>query len=375
MKCCLLLLALLASPVFAIPQLISLDGYLTNSTGSARNGSFSFNFTLYSASGSALWTETQTLTVSSGKLNALLGSVSALTLPFDQDYYLGINVNADGEMSPRYRIASSAYAYTANTANTAKALAPGNVNITGDANITGDFNYGCPNTSTNQMVKAGYFCIDKYEAYLVSGSLGNVNGNDTTAVAGSKPGVDPLASITWFQAQQACSNAGKRLCTNGEWQNAVAGTPDPGAIGSSTSCNVASNAGTGPYADASGTPANTGAHSSCVSRWGAYDMVGNVWEWTADWATEPGWNGVVSYWPVDKGSDGYWHGGKQDSTEPARGLDGSYKTYGDGAESHMPAAFIRGGSWDTGANAGSFALYVSNAPSPPGASIGLRCCK
>jgi len=110
-------LALLSSGVFAFPSLLSLDGFLTNSSGSALDGSFSFVFSLYNVSsgGSALWSESQTLAVSSGKLNALLGSVSALNLPFDQDYYLGINVNADGEMSPRYRIASSAYSYTART--------------------------------------------------------------------------------------------------------------------------------------------------------------------------------------------------------------------------------------------------------------------
>ena len=111
----LLLFLLLVSPVFAFPSLLSLDGYLTNSSGAALNGSYSFVFALYNVSsgGSALWTESQTIAVSSGKLNALLGSVTALSLPFDQDYYLGVKVSTDSEMSPRYRIASSAYAYTA----------------------------------------------------------------------------------------------------------------------------------------------------------------------------------------------------------------------------------------------------------------------
>ncbi len=118
-------LLLLASYSFAIPQLLSLDGFLTDTSGTALNGSFSFVFTLYTVSsgGSALWSETQALTVSSGKLNALLGSVSALTLPFDQDYYLGVKVSNDSEMSPRYRIASAAYAYSASYADTAKNLA------------------------------------------------------------------------------------------------------------------------------------------------------------------------------------------------------------------------------------------------------------
>src|SRR5262249_46574819 len=50
--------------------------------------------------------------------------------------------------------------------------------------------------------------------------------NDIYAV--SVPGVIPSASITWFQAQQGCTNASKRLPSNAEWQAAVAGTPDPG---------------------------------------------------------------------------------------------------------------------------------------------------
>lgn len=348
---------LLVSPVFAFPQLLSIDGYLTNSSGSARNGSYPFVFGLYTApsGGSALWTETQTLAVSSGKLNALLGSVTALNLPFDQDYYLGVNVNSDGEMLPRYRISASAYAYTA------KALAPG------DVNVTGDFNYGCPNTSTNQMVKVGSFCIDKYEAHIASGSLGNANGNDTTAVAGSKPGVDPQGAITWFQAEQACLNAGKRLCSNQEWQGAVAGTPDPGATGSSTSCNVASNTGSGTYADASGTPANTGAHTACVSRWGVYDLVGNVGEWVADWGQagmtwETASGQTAAPWPAGYGSDLTWNVNGQVSNGTAN-VNGA------------PGAFVRGGSWENGADAGSFALALQSAPSRSYPGFGFRCCK
>jgi len=115
----LLLFLLFASQAFAFPNLLSLDGYLTNSSGSPLDGSFSFNFSLYNQSGSALWSEAQTLTVSSGKLNALLGSSTALNLPFDQDYYLGVKVGTDSEMSPRFRVASSAYSYAA------KSLVPG----------------------------------------------------------------------------------------------------------------------------------------------------------------------------------------------------------------------------------------------------------
>jgi hypothetical protein len=87
------------------------------------------------------------------------------------------------------------------------------------------------------------------------------NGNDCKdeIFAVSIPGVIPSQFATWFQAQQACANTRKRLPTNAEWQMTAAGTPDgPPCIVSAT--------GPGPI----GT-------EGCVSTWGAFDMVGNLW--------------------------------------------------------------------------------------------------
>ncbi|MFA5246980.1 MAG: hypothetical protein WC408_03795 [Candidatus Micrarchaeia archaeon] len=38
-------------------------------------------------------------------------------------------------------------------------------------------------------------------------------------------------------------------------------------------------------------------------------------------------------------------------------------------------AFLRGGDWDDGADAGAFALYLSYAPSGTGTAIGFRCSR
>ena len=107
--------------------------------------------------------------------------------------------------------------------------------------------------------------------------------NDIYAV--SLPSVIPAANITWFQAQEACANAGKRLPTSAEWQVGANGTPDPGPDDRATTCNTANNA----------TTVLTGSRSACVSARKAADMVGNVAEWVADWvplSTEcPGWAG------------------------------------------------------------------------------------
>src|SRR5439155_21115990 len=77
---------------------------------------------------------------------------------------------------------------------------------------------------------------------------------------------------TWFQAVAACRNAGRRLLSNVEWQAAALGTPDPGAAPGSEDCNTKS----------AGTDL-TGARAQCVSNVGAFDLVGNVWEWVAEW--------------------------------------------------------------------------------------------
>jgi formylglycine-generating enzyme required for sulfatase activity len=94
----------------------------------------------------------------------------------------------------------------------------------------------------------------------------------------------PATDITWFQAQEACANASKRLPTNAEWQVGANGTPDPGPDNGTTDCNTAS---------VDGVPSLTGARTSCVSARGAFDMVGNLAEWVADWVPGttncPGW--------------------------------------------------------------------------------------
>jgi formylglycine-generating enzyme required for sulfatase activity len=221
------------------------------------------------------------------------------------------------------------------------------------------------NGPSDVMVKVGPLCVDKYEASIwefadATGTAYGVfagqaaypagfvaNGNWTTAVyAVSKAGVLPSTSVTWFQAQQACALSGKRLLTNAEWQMAAANTPD------STSCNVSS-----------GVVANTGSFASCVSNWNVNDMVGNVWEWVADWI-----QGSATTWAPSTGYAGTDYGNDF--------MLGTNPAYYQGANStNFPSVPIRGGNWGNGTSAGVFALYADNGPTNAVNSIGFRCAR
>ncbi len=108
------------SPVFArsIPNLIDFQGRLADSDGVPLDTTVAITFAVYddSTGGVALWSENQNpVYVQSGLFHVLLGSVTAIpdTLFQEAERWIGINVNADGEMTPRSRIGSVPYAFQA----------------------------------------------------------------------------------------------------------------------------------------------------------------------------------------------------------------------------------------------------------------------
>ncbi|RKY33548.1 MAG: hypothetical protein DRP69_06220, partial [Candidatus Duberdicusella sinuisediminis] len=103
----------------APPRVISCHGRLTNRNKEVLPGSHEFTFRLYSQAqgGSVLWSETQTLTVdSNGLFSVYLGETNPLptSLDFNSTCWVSIEVDGDGEMSPRIKLPSSAYALNSN---------------------------------------------------------------------------------------------------------------------------------------------------------------------------------------------------------------------------------------------------------------------
>jgi len=117
----------LKSPeAIAIPQMLSYQGKLTDTLGQpVPTGNYALTFRLYTqpTGGSAIWTEAQTIMVKNGLFTALLGAVTPVaSVPDSGALYLGLQVAADPELSPRLRIASAAYAYLTARATNADLL-------------------------------------------------------------------------------------------------------------------------------------------------------------------------------------------------------------------------------------------------------------
>ncbi len=229
----------------------------------------------------------------------------------------------------------------------------------------------CPGNDVNDaMVRVGALCVDKYEASVWDNSAGppagmqrpdgaygcNANGNNCTAIfARSELGVIPSSQITWFQAQQACANSNKRLLTDAEWQMAAAGTPDV-ADDDTFECKTS---------NAAGAKVNTGSRSRCESRHGVFDMVGNVWEWTADW--------------VQGDNSGAW--GPTTGTGTTTAAFGSDRMQGVnpasqfGTGQNFPGAFMGGGNFNEGTASGVFARRADIPPDATRNSVGFRCAR
>ena len=184
---------------------------------------------------------------------------------------------------------------------------------------TAEGSNGCPrNMALVSRDDGTSFCIDKYEASVVEIGDGGrttphspfepVTGKKVKAV--SQRGVVPQGYISGVEAKAACENAGKRLCTPEEWQRACVGKePTKYPYGDDEvagRCNAetpsrehpvvklfGAASGDEPFHDFAkmndprineqpGTVSRTGSHERCRSSFGAYDMVGNLHEWTAD---------------------------------------------------------------------------------------------
>ncbi len=100
----------------AVPPTMSYQGVLTDGSGIlVTDGAYLLRFNIYDAGtgGNLLWTETQTVSVVSGRFDVILGSVNPLSLPFDDVYWLSLQVSGGAELTPRVELTATPYALRA----------------------------------------------------------------------------------------------------------------------------------------------------------------------------------------------------------------------------------------------------------------------
>ncbi len=159
-----------------------------------------------------------------------------------------------------------------------------------DEDCNGILDDNAPDTEV-RITRGGLdFFIDVFEASRPDANAGSPGVLEHRSC--SNEGVKPWFSVSFLEAEQACLNAGKRLCTETEWQEACEGvsnfefpygdTYDPEACNGNdydADCTAPDEDICLPTGTANGCPTPPGS-TLCVSSDGTVDQSGNLKEWT-----------------------------------------------------------------------------------------------
>jgi formylglycine-generating enzyme required for sulfatase activity len=222
-----------------------------------------------------------------------------------------------------------------------------------------------------QSGEKGY-CLDKFEASasLSCGHRAPANDfetqndlSDPACLPESVPASSPWVNIQLHEALAVCAKAGKRLPTNKEWYRASIGTPDRVNPDDPNSCALGRTGQT--------SPDQTGAHAGCVSSFGAFDMVGNVWEWV-DGEVD---NGMYGNHEVP--GEGYVDEVDVDgvATKTSTSSDSAFGEDYFFIDKSGTRGMIRGGFWSLKEKAGIFSVNATIPTSFVGNAVGFRCAR
>ncbi|MBI4547124.1 MAG: tail fiber domain-containing protein [Ignavibacteriae bacterium] len=291
----LILLALLFAAIelhAQIPRTLSYQGVLTDTAGNPRpDGSYQFTFRLYDVStgGTAKWTEQKTLSVAGGLFYTTLGDQVAIpdTIRFDRAYWLGIQVVAEPELSPRDPLTSVGYSFSSirsDTAQYARSSSADTTWSTSGSNIyrlSGNVGIGTASPMSSLEVTGGGAIrvsgLSQFEGEVPGAgaqwNLGTFGDPEGTIYGFSRPGTVHLAiDVNSGNVGIGTTNPSYKLDVNGTI-NAGKGSFGSGNINTGTQAFVAgsNNLARGDYSVVSGGGGSSASDSN--SALGDYSTV------------------------------------------------------------------------------------------------------
>ncbi len=249
---------LLTTFISAVPYL-NLQGRLSSPSGTPLSGTYPFVFTIYNvqSGGTALWSETQTLSIVNGVFSANLGATTPISLSFNEDYWVEISSNGQ-VFNQRVRLTTSPYAFIANNLTSPSGPVGANdlVKKSGDTILGNLVVNGNVGIGTN--TPAGTFDVESSSPYAAI--QGKTTGNGGVGIRGTASNNFGVYGVsTSSTGVGGISTTGAGVHGNSPNNYGVYGTST-----SSTGVGGTSTSGVGVYGISSGSYAVYGTSTSSI---------------------------------------------------------------------------------------------------------------